>query len=301
MRIKLVILVVFALFFAFVSDKTVMAQTKTASSGAEVKLPEGWSTYRLYSNIDRVWDSSVLPAVVPKEIPGVLVGETQYKSFDQESLQDRHSVGRMEFPDSRYEEWGLRFQCTKAQLNTFLSAISANGFIGGETEDQPLTYEFAGKGYYAALYAWGAENKTFDHSVAFQITPAVHALPKTFFGTKLPQVGIATESYDNWELQAYDDNGETTSDYNLKTDKGKLPKYYVAWFTYYFITENDIRAYVKQMQSEGWVVKYTVEDDKNYGYAAKLDKDGMFAYCKHNAYDFEFELSFSNVEEMLTY
>ncbi len=269
-------------------------------------LPAGWDENPYNAWIDGVWDSNVLPNFVPKEIEGVKAEQTSYHRIGDSSFTSSYSSGNMEFKDGNYESWGLVFYCNEKQELQFVKQMETNGFLGGISKQgdanwgTPSEYEWTGNGYYAYLRvnnnALGEEG--YSRLAMFSITPVFHKLPKSFFGTTLPQAGIAFSSYDDWEMYAYDqDYNEIEAEYNLASDKGKLPPYYAAWFDYYCTTSDDMKAYTRQMKSQGWEITYEYQDEHG-GYNALLRKGDMHAVVMR---DGSMRVGFANVPEMLSY
>jgi predicted small lipoprotein YifL len=252
-----------------------MEDLRDALSALDALTPEGWTDGDYDATIYDVWDSSVLPDCVPKEISGVAVGQTNYKSKDKPSLRDMNEVGAMKFENSEYECWGLEFEGTQAQIDEFVKAMSDNGFLGGANGSKyGYNYEWAGNGHYACMLTFGDSD---DLSASFQITPAIHKLPSAFFGTKLPQTGIILSPFSSIDNTGYDSDGNEIYDYwNPENDAGTLPEDYITWIGYYGVTLEEAKEYAHSLESAGWEItwegKYSDNDPDGTSYHAYLQK-----------------------------
>ena len=271
-------------------------------------LPKGWDQNPYGAWIDKVWDSAVLPACVPKEIPGVQVEQTTWKTPAHETMSNRNEVGRMQFADSRFEKWGLGFDCKEEQAAAFLKALTDNGFFGGQINDSSgfTEHAYVGNGYYAYArvstnYMGSALQAGFNQNVIFSITPIIHQLPKSFNSWPLPQVGAALEPYNDWAVQYWDEKIDDygNAKWDLQADKGALPaKNWTAWFDYFGVSNDQAKAYAKELEAAGWKITYQSEDDGQY--YCQLQKDKLWAALFFDG-AFYLRVGFSDVAESLSY
>ena len=262
--------------------------------------PAGWDEHRYYAWIYEVWDSSVLPSCVPKEIEGVVVNETIHKARTHEALSSYPNVGRIEYTDSNYEYWGLSFDCYLPQLNMFLEELVANGFIGGMIDDYPLTYEYFGNGYYAHIRVNQNYFSDMDYYVVFEITSDLHEKAKSFLGVKLPQFGVAFYSFEDAYIWGYNEEFDYVEEsYNYMTDEGILPKYFFAGFYYNATTLEEVLAYTASLVEDGCTMLY--ENMYDGYYYSELSKEGLFIRCIYEEYILEAEVAFANHQDLLAY
>jgi hypothetical protein len=271
--------------------------------------PKGWAGHDYYFWVDKVWDSSVLPPCVPKEIPGVLVGNTTHKTKAHQSMNNSREVGNMLFADDAYESWSLNFDGKEAQAQAFLSDLEEKGFWGGKTKttgNNQTIYEYVGNGYYTHVLVspnfMGKEKDAgYDTNLSFRLTPAIHPHPKSFNGWPLPQSGVVLSSLNNWEMLYWDDKGnDHPLKWNLQTDKGELPaKAWVAWFDYFGVSNEQAAAYAKGLEAAGWKIAYQSEDSEGR-YSCQLSKGKDKAALLFDG-AFYFRVGFSDVEENLSY
>lgn len=174
---------------------------------------QGWDENPYGNWIAGVWDSDVLPACVPNEIEGVKVDQTTYKEKRHDTLSGSYGVGRVYFGDQYYEEWGLSFYCTDAQLEAFADGMAAAGFVGGHYDYSYYPeYQWYGNGYYAFMQVnhelLGEEE--YDNLAMFYITPDdKNPRPAAFMGTKLPDFGVVTWDYSEGTGFGYETDEES--------------------------------------------------------------------------------------------
>lgn len=276
------------------------------SAWGAADLPQGWDHNPYGAWISGKWDSAVLPACVPKELPGVKVDQTTYKAKSDKTMNDRNEVGWMNFADSNFEKWGLHFDCQQEQADAFLKAVGENGFFGGQIEENSsfAAYAWIGNGYYAyaqvrANLSSGKDSGV-DRIVSFQITPIVHKLPKSFNGWPLPQAGAALESYDGWSLMYWDDKGDDHEvKWDLRADKGTLPaKQWLAGFAYFGLSDAEAAAYAETLAAAGWQITYENKASGEDQYSCQLKKGDVWARIFFDR-RFVMEVCFSDVPEML--
>ncbi|MCL1916392.1 MAG: hypothetical protein FWG17_06795 [Desulfovibrionaceae bacterium] len=270
--------------------------------------PQGWDGHDHYFWKNGEWDSAALPPCVPGEIPGVKVDNTTHKTKEHRSMpSDRNEVGSMYFVNSRYENWGLVFDCAQEQAEAFLKTLEGNGFFGGLTNEHQGIHEYIGNGYYAYArvrtnYLGSADQGGFDKTVIFMITPAVHQLPKSFNGWTLPQVGVALSPYDECEVMCWDDKGnDRSAKWDLRADRGKLPaKNWVAWFDYFGVSNEEAAAYARILEASGWKISWQNQEEGESKYSCQLKKGDTWALVFFDG-AFRCRVGFSDVSEMLSY
>lgn len=274
-----------------------------AAAAGAADLPKGWSKGGQYeSTINGVWDSSVLPTCVPPSPAGVKVDYTAYKSKEQKTMGGSNSVGRMDFPDSRFEFWSVYFKCSEEEFRAFAAEMAKNGFTGGQTSSgDELEYGYVGNGYYAFLrlnpnYFGGSP------SGQINITPTVFKLPTSFNGTPLPQLGAAMRSYDEWQLQYYDANYDMkAAQWDVYQDKGTIPaKNWVTWFDYFGVSTDQAKAYAKSLEASGWKIRYQNDEPAQNRYSCGLIKDKNHMIVMFDGAYF-MRVGFSDMEEHLSY
>jgi hypothetical protein len=247
-------------------------------------LAQGWTESDYGNSIYGVWDSDVLPDCVPKEIPGVKTDETTYKEKHHEkSYNNEHELGRINFESKDYEEWGVDFNATKAQFDTFISELEKNGFYGGQTSDSQynIEYSFLGNGYYAYIYLIEVDDGEFDYWVYFSmVKDDINPYPKSFNGTKLPTVGVVSWIEGEYFGYGWDDalDEEVEGFWDPYKDTGKLPNGgWSLWYEYYVVSEAQVKEYVKSMESQGWTIEYEDQYYEDYGYTYHMKKGDMVA------------------------
>ena len=270
--------------------------------------PKGWAGHDYYFWIDKVWDSAVLPSCVPKEIPGVLVGNTTYKTKAHQTMNNIRTVGNMSFASDNYERWGLNFDCKEAQAQAFLKGLEENGFFGGKTKttgNNQSIYEYIGNGYYAYVVVspnfMGSEKDAgYDTGVAFYLTPAIYQFPKSLNGWPLPQVGVVLGSLEDWVILYWENDKEQSVKWDFQADKGKIPaKNWVAWFDYFGVSNEQAAAYAKTLEANGWKIVYQNTNSEGR-YSCQVSKGTVHGMLFFDG-AFQFRVGFSDVVEMLSY
>jgi hypothetical protein len=267
-------------------------QNDSSASGSKdgnyenIKMPTGWSCNDYYWHISGKWDSSVLPDCVPAEIEGIKTDQTFYKHKAQDVMGESFNVGKISFKDARFEEWGMQFYCTNAQLAAFVSAMDAKKFFGGKTNYSDYTpeYEWVGNGYYAHLRynpnISGDEN--YDCLAFFNITKDMPPRPKAFKGNKYPDFGWVTSDYSGGAGWGWANDKDVNNFYDVINDKGDLPADgWNIWVEYFGVSVAQAKTYKQTLVSAGWEVTYEQEyEDEEYGYEeyeCRFSKSGMVA------------------------
>ena len=271
--------------------------------------PQGWQRgHNYYHWKDNVWDSAVLPSVVPREIPGIKVETTSWKAKSHQTLQNRNQVGGMSFADSNFEYWGLGFMANQEHVDAFSKAMEESGFFGGRINDSEYNTEYAwvGHGFYAYAsvrpkYLTAGEDG-YGFNVSFSITPLVHTPPKSFNGWPLPQVGAVLAPLSTWTMMSWDENGtDSEIGWDIQSDKGALPagKGWSAWFDYSSVSNAQAEAYAKTLEANGWKIAYQ-DPENERGYSAQLKKDNLYARIFFDRRH-EMKVGFATMAELLDY
>ena len=270
-------------------------------------LAQGWDENRYGNWIYGKWDSEVLPSCVPKEIDGVKVDQTSYKEKRHDTYSGSYGIGDVSFSDGAYEEWGVSFYCTDAQLDEFIAAMEANGFYGGQIYDSEYAPEWAwlGNGYYAHMHvnpqSMGEDG--YDNFASFSITQDNHnPYPVAFMGTKLPKIGVVMYDYTEGAGMGWD--GE---DYELVepiwdvfADKGQLyDNGWNLWLDYFGVKPEQAAACVQDLVAQGWTLTYEDTTYDGEGFVYHLEKGDMVAGVEQSAYTMS--IRFADISENIWY
>lgn len=278
-----------------------MAPAETAE--AKFTGQAGWNFSRYGGWIENKWDSDMFPVSSPAMPEGTLADQTYYKGADDESMSS-DQAGRLYFSDSRFELWQVSFFCEQEQLDALFADIESKGFAGGKISGYNPAYDFSGNGYY--LYLETRDNYSsndYTYSCLMIIAKPTFPVPKTFQGTKLPQVGIILQDFTNPESYtsiAYDtEYNEVEWIYDFIEDKGDLPYHFDIWYNYVGTTSEDAKNWAHDLVAAGWKLRYEYDDDN--GYRAAGEKDGIFFKCSYIDYDSLLEIGFASMMESLDY
>lgn len=272
----------------------------------EAMIPEGWDENPYGAYIYKVWDQEFLPDCFPAPIDGIEVDQTYFKDYEHDTLNGAYDVGPLTYESKEdYREYGVRFYATEAQLDEFIAASEAKGFIGGQRGDREGEWwEF----YYCNNDGWfmyllfntnDDQDGKFDGALSATVTDSVFPLPASVDGIPLPQKGMTGSNYTKYyTIQDYSSGEYEDTDFNLASDP--LPsELYTAWFSYYATTMQDAKDYAKQLEGLGWEIQNESEDGDTY--YSMLLKDGVYAVSNYYGYDVMMEVGFSDMPENLSY
>ena len=251
----------------------------------KLKLPEGWDNYSTHASIDDVWDTSVLPEILPEPIEGMTAIETVYK--DKVHTKYDFSVGRLSFEKSEdFRLWEVTFKATQAQFDAYLEAMKGKGFIGAldtrESAGDRSVYSFSNEsGYYVSIQYGTIGDSGEDVRKGFiTITDSLYDKPDSVNGIPLPDFGVASVDYsekgyiDIWDNSVGDYISE---DFDWFTDSfpTDLPEdnSFELSIVYFGGSLDAAKEYTSQLPSLGWELVSYFSENSEY---ATYKKDGIF-------------------------
>ena len=251
----------------------------------KLKLPEGWDNYSTHATIDDVWDTSVLPEILPGPIDGMIAIETVYK--DKVHTKYELSVGRLDFEKSEdFRLWEVTFQATQAQFVAYLDALKNNGFVGAldtrESEGDRSVYSFSNSaGYYISMQYGTIGDSGEDVRKGFiTITDSLYDKPTSVNGIPLPEFGVASGDYsedgyiDIWD-NSVDDYRSEDFDWFKDSFPTDLPEgnYFELSIVYFGGNLECAKKYTSQLPSLGWELVSDFSENSDY---STYKKDGIF-------------------------
>lgn len=251
--------------------------------------PEGWTWQDCHGYIDKVWDSEVLPANFPREIPGVKVDQTRYFGFGCEDRWMGARVGNLNFDDWDYEQWILEFDATDDQLAQFEQALADNGFLGEKTEDKYQgTYVETTDGEIYLYYTIDESDRDgYDWFVYCNMTVIECEYPLFFEGIELPTWGLFTGDANDKLVYAYDEEFNVIDDFEYDFENGCFidqAAYVYYSFDYMGVDRATYDYYIDYLRGqarEEWNEYVYNEEDNSYVAYFKL-KDNCWIGCYHN-------------------
>lgn len=273
----------------------------------EFLKPEGWSENSFGAYIYDVWDEKALPDALPGPVDGIKVDQTTIKDHSHEVLNGDYSVGPLLYESHEdYRTYGVRFYATEAQLDTYLDALRAKGFSGGQLSDRDSEwweFEFCNNdGWFVYIFFNTNDNEDgeFDGAATLYATDDLFPLPQAIAGESipLPQRGMTGYDYSKY-YTAYNMNYEDV-DFDLSSSTfSELGEYFSAWFSYFGTEIQDAKDYAQILAGEGWELQYESESDGCY--YATLHRDGIYGVVNYYDYDVMLEVGFSDIIENLQY
>ncbi len=251
--------------------------------------PEGWAWQDCHGYIDKVWDSEVLPANFPREIPGVKVDQTRYFGFGCEDRWMGARVGNLNFDDWDYEQWILEFDATDDQLAQFEQALADNGFLGEKTEDKYQgTYVETTDGEIYLYYTIDESDRDgYDWFVYCNMTVIECEYPLFFEGIELPTWGLFTGDANDKLVYAYDEEFNEIYDFEYDFENGCFideAAYIYYDFNYMGVDRATYDYYIDYLRGqarEEWKEYVYSEEDNSYVAYFKLN-DKCWIGCYHN-------------------
>lgn len=274
---------------------------------AQKTLPKGWYNTQYYSSIDNVWDASVLPECLPGPPEGVKVEETMYKSTQQKSMGNKR-VGDISFENDNYEKYAVNFVCTNAQFDAYVNSLKNAGFLGYKENDSPITYTFAGNGYYIffEFRNFVPRNDGYDGTAQLVMTPDVYEKPATFCGFPLPQVGMLNyDVINNNYLHIYTDDDEKEIPYDSKNDPGIANEvgnnqFFIAFDLYMGVSEKEARDYFASLENSGFKRMYPMSDTESSITARYQPKNGgMVIGVRYSKTNYCIEVQAAKIDDYL--
>ena len=261
------------------------ANAGEVDSYEKLKLPEGWDNYSTHASIDDVWDTSVLPEILPGPIDGMTAVETVYK--DKVHTKYEFSVGRLGFEKSEdFRVWEVSFTATQAQFDDYLEALDTKGFVGAldtdESEDDRSVYSFSNKAGYYACVRFGSFNDSEEEvrKGYITITDSLYDRPVSVSGIPLPEFGVATVDYsekgyiDVWD-NSVDDYVSDDFDWFKDSFPTDLPEgnYFELSISYFGGNLELAKEYTSKIASLGWEM---VSDFSEHSDCSTYKKDGIY-------------------------
>ena len=286
--------------FSYMQDGTAVSMTFTyATLNYEIDIsdwvpqegqgPEGWTWQDCHGYIDKVWDSEVLPANFPREIPGVKVDQTRYFGFGCEDRWMGARVGNMYFEDWEYEQWLLEFDATDDQLAQFEQALADNGFLGEKTEDKYQgTYVETTDGEIYLYYTIDESDRDgYDWFIYCNMTVLESNYPLFFEGIELPTWGLFEGEGNDYLIYAYDEEFNEIYDFEYDFENGCFideAAYIYYDFNYMGVDRATYDYYIDYLRGqarEEWKEYVYNEEDNSYVAYFKLN-DKCWIGCYHN-------------------
>ena len=244
----------------------------------QLKLPEGWENYASHAYIDDVWDTSVLPEVLPGPIDGIITSETVYK--DNVHAKGDLQVGHLKYEKSEdYRYWEVRFEASKDQFDSYLAALDEKGFVGALdtdiSEDDRYTYCYShSDGYYVYLHYGSYDDGDAEmRSGYMQVTDSVYDYVDSVVGIPLPQFGVPWHDYSINSLQIWsnEEDDYIYEDFDVKNDAFPTDledgEIFEIMFDYYGCNLEKAKEYSDQIKASGWEeISYFSENSQNSCY-----------------------------------
>lgn len=263
-----------------VSEKD-LEKVEDALEKLGTQLPDGWSDGNYWMLKDG-WDADFLPSVLPAPQEGFEVDITTLKDYKHDTMDGDYEVGDVQYASYKdYREYGVQFDCNPQQLEAYIEAVRANGFVGGGYSDDGGEWEYHFShpdGWLLVIYArssWDDPNKL---GAAISMTDSLYDSPKSVCGLPLPTMGTPVMDFTKAVYNAYD----STKDYEeveLPVDlNGSFPdseRYeWDVFFEYDGVSRDYVMEYSQSLTDAGWEVYLDEDGDEDYvtNYASK---DGL--------------------------
>lgn len=286
-----------------VIDEDDLEAVDDAMDALELLKPEGWSEGNYGGYIYDVYDSDFLPDCFPKQIEGTKASQTAYKDYKHDVINQNYSVGPLWFENKEdYRTYSVSFYAKAEHVEAFLQALEDKGMYGymeGEGEgfgtSQWLEGFYAGNGWgmYLFFNTNDDQDGEFDGCLTARATDTLTKLPKSISGIPLPQTGIIADDLENYFIYDFSNDYDEV-DFDIEKDT--LPtENYCADLSYYGISEDVAKDYVKELENNGWNISYEYPEEDYY--SVYLEKDGQYALVHYQ--ESVMDLGFSDMMENL--
>ena len=250
----------------------------------QLQFPDGWDNWALGASIDDVWDTSVLPSILPGPIDGMVAKETIYK--DNVHSKSDLQVGHLKYAESDdYRYWEVRFEASRAHIDAYLAAMEAKGFIGAldtdKSEDDRYTYCYShSEGWYVYLHHGGYDDGDLElRSSYLMITDSVHDYVDSVVGIPLPQFGAPYVDYkiNSIDIWSNEDDDFIYEDFDVSKDSFPTGLEDSEWFeisfTYYGANIDAAKEYSNMIKGLGWTEESYFSE---YSDSSCYVKDGIY-------------------------